>query len=345
MLKSGLKNFFIAALQKVNDNHILTKLAIPVRKLCSFITSWWQLLLLVFAAIIFLYYPLGGWMMHKIDTTTNYEVNTDNNQSATVEMMSFLIKREVSEHMWTPNLPFIFPSYFLDNMPNFQMGMFSAISNMTTALSLKLDKTIITEKETPLKSASALLKYSPTIWMFSPSNSLVPVPSANSQYKKARKQLIAFNQSLRDGSEVFYKSPHDLGYFLKRVTLDLWQANEDIESHIRENSTDWFDGKADNVFYYQQGKVYAYFLILSSMTKDYKDIIVANDMYSSWTQMLKALENGASIDPLLVRDADLNSSLAPNHLAYLGYYTLKATALSQDLVHKIELSSSQGMHK
>lgn len=340
-----LKSFLLNTLNTINNHHWMSKLVAPLRKLSSFITSWWQLLLISLASIIFLYYPLGGWMINKIDTTPDYEIVVMPAQSNTVETMSLLIKREVSEHMWTPNLPFIFPSYFLDNMPNFQMGVIAAVSNLTTAFSLKLDKTVVAGKETPLKSAASLLKYSPTIWMFSPDNALSPVPSAGSQYKKARKQLINFNQDLATGNDTFYKSPHDLGYFLKRLNTDLHAGNDALETRIRENSTDWFDLKSDNIFYYQQGKVYAYYLLFSSLARDYKDIILANDMYNTWTQMLKALENGAMIDPTLVRNAELNSSFAPNHLAYLSYYIVKAAAISQDLVYKIEIPAAQGMNK
>lgn len=341
MPEKKLKNIWTTLCSRLKAVIRSPQISAPFRRLGSFITSWWQVLLLAFCGFLLLYYPLGGWLINKIDTTTDYEINTADNQSATVEMMSFLIKREVSDHMWTPNLPFVFPSYFLDNMPAFQMGMMSSVSKMADAFSRRLDKTIAPQSEMPLKTAAKLLKYPGTVWMFSPQNKLVPVPSANSQYKKARKLLIAYNQSLRDGSETFYKSPRDLSYFLRRLSRSLWLSNEALESHIRENSSSWFDNRSDNVFYYQQGKLYADYLLVKALGSDYKDIIVSMDLYTPWTQLQKALEDASALHPAIVRNGELGSTSAPNHLASLGFYTLKAAFVSQNIVYKIDKLTSQ----
>ena len=135
-------------------------------QLAVFVNSWWQVLLLVSAAVIFLYYPLGGWLMNDINTNTEYEINNKHNeQSAAIAMNAFLVNREVNEKMWTPNLPFFFPSYFLDNMPNFQMGIISSVSNVTTALSKRLEKTIAENEALHLEEAAKLLRYPGTIWI------------------------------------------------------------------------------------------------------------------------------------------------------------------------------------
>ncbi len=342
MQNQNLKEFFDKLLKTLARQRWWERLSSPFRRLGSFITSWWQLLIIVFAAIIFLYYPIGGWMMNKIDTTTDYEINTPPSQSTTVEMMSFLIKREVSDKMWTPNLPFIFPSYVLDNMPNFQLGLMSAVSNVSSSFAAKVDQTIAPEKELPLKTAAELLKYPGTIWMFSPQNKLTPVPSANTQYKKARKQLVAYNRSLREGGSVFYKSPGDLAYFLQRMSKDLWLSNEKLEAHIREHSSDWVDNRSDDLFYYQQGKIYGYYLLMKALSYDYKDIILANDIYQPWTQMVKALEEAVVLSPAVVRNGEPDSTLAPNHLSSIGYYSLKAALISQNMMCKLTLSAAQG---
>lgn len=311
------------------------------KRLASFITSWWQLLLIAFAALIFLYYPIGGWMVHKIDTTTDYEIKTPVEHSAVVEMLAHVIKREVSDKMWTPNLPFIFPSYFLDNMPAFQMGLMSSVQNMSSAVSAKLGQTITTP-DSHLKAASELLKYPGTIWMFSPQNKLIPVPSANSQYKKARKHLLAFNRSLDSDEETLRKDPADFSYFLNRISSDLWKASLASEDHIREFSSDLLDNRADDVFYFLQGKAYGYYLILLALNYDYKEVIIRYDIYHPLTQMLKALENASELNPALIRNGSLDSSTAPNSLNSLNYYTLKAAAVGKNIVYKIKTISPQG---
>ena len=74
-------------------------------------------------------------------------------------MMAFIINREVSGKMWTPNLPFFFPSYFLDNMPNFQLGMISSVSCLAQAMSQRLTRSIDDKREMHLAEAAKLLQY------------------------------------------------------------------------------------------------------------------------------------------------------------------------------------------
>lgn len=323
---------------------IQPKLALLPEILVAFLSSWWHVLIIAFAALIFLYYPLGGLLVNNIDTNTDYEIKQNNPQSATVDMMAFMVNREINEKMWTPNLPFFFPSYFLDNMPNFQLGMFEALSNFAGGFAARIEKNIIEDKnELHLKEAADLLKYPGTVWLFSPTNKLMPAPSANTQYRKARKQLIKYNHGLSDGSEIFYKNPEDLAFFLKRARKDLWKSvTKNLEGSIRENSSSLIDNKSDDIFYYNLGKTYAYYLLFKALGSDYKDTLVSTNQYGTWTVMLKALENGAKISPSIVRNGELDSFSAPNHLAGLGFYMLKAQTLMQKIEDKI--NSKERVH-
>lgn len=337
-----IKKFMTEILSKIKTFD-RTKLKLPAfraffRRIFCFIGSWWHVLLLAFVTFIFLYYPLGGWMIHKIDKTTDYEINHNTpEQSAAVEMMSFIINREVNDKMWTPNLPFFFPSYFLDNMPNFQLGMISGVSTVASAMSNRLDSTIAeSDDRLHLKNAAQLLKYDGRIWMFSPANHFTPVPSAHSQYRKARKQLIKFNQELSSGHNVFYKSPGDLAYFLTRVNKSLQKSLNTVETQIREESSAFVDFKADNVFYYNQGKLYSFYLLLTALGSDYKEIIVKAGLYQEWTHVIKALENGSKLDAFYIRNGSLDAMTAPNHLNYLAFYILKAINMNKDIIAALE---------
>ena len=104
---------------------------------------------------------------------------------------------------------------------------------------------------------------------------------------------------------------------------------------MREESTSWTDFKADNVFYYNQGKAYAYYLLLKALGNDYKDVLVDKNAYILWTRSLKALEDGAVLDSLFIRNAELNSLAAPNHLQYLAYYLVKAKDINQDIIQAL----------
>ncbi len=329
MLKNILTDF-VPFLPK-----ILSETRLAASKLIRFfkkqITSWPKLGLSIFFLLFVLYYPLGAFMTDSIDTDTAYEAQTIEHQSATVSAAAYLIKREINNKIWTPNLPFFFPASVLDNMPAFQEGLMSGIATVMTAMS----KRVPIRDDSLLAKSAELLNYPPTIWMFSPQNKLLPVPSSNSQYRRARKYLLKYNEALSRSETIFMKRPQDLNYILTKVRKDLLKSSAGLEKHIRENSTALFDNKADELFYHQQGKLYGYYILLKALSADYKKIIVAHDLYQSWIKLLKAFEDASHLSPLIVRNGRLDGSFAPNHLAVIGLYTDRAVISLIELMQKL----------
>lgn len=307
----GLKNFFI--------------------KSGIFIASWWRAILFFFALLLFLYYPIGGLIVNNIDRNTDYDFTPPENhlQSETVDMLSHIVDREVNQKVWTPNLPFFFPSTMLDNMPNFQLGMFDAVGNFAysfrNAFSLDSD----------MKEISELLNYNGTIWMFSPENKINPISSANRMYREARKKLRAFNVALANNEETFNKRPQDLSFILQKASQNITKSVAALEQHISEESNSLYDGQSDDLFFYHQGKLYGYYLLLNSIGQDYKDIIVANNLYNRWTYLSRALEQASALDPWYVRNAKPNNVFSSNHLSYLAFYGLKADSHIQKLITQL----------
>lgn len=342
MLKKHFDNIKSLLQEKVNK----TNFSFSFDKFLRFLSSWWHFLLAGFVLFVALYYPLGGWFVHHIDKNTEYEIKlADSKQSATVDMASYIINREVNKKLWTANSPFFYPSYFLDNMPSFQLGMMNATSLVINSLQKRIDTPIQNKNEnTNLKKAADLLKYDGTVWMFSPQNRFAPVPSANTQYRKARKSLLAYNQALIKDEQFFYKRPEDLAFVLKKINLSLGASIQELDNQIREESAGWIDFKADNLFYYNQGKAYAYFLLLQALAYDYKDILVQYDAYVAWTKSLKALENAVNLDALYIRNAELNGLISANHLLYLAYYMEKAKSLNKNIVLKLQTKRGKNAH-
>lgn len=298
------------------------------------------------AVFLLLYYPLGALLTDKIDRDTSLEITVGSSkQSQTVETISFLINREVNDKIWTPNLPFFFPASILDNMPNYQLGIINGLSKFTAAFEKRLNTGVPDRENSHLYKAASLLRYSGTIWMFDPHNKIKPVPSAGSQYRKARRQLIKYNQSLNADKNVFNKNPRDLSYILKKTDLNLALSNRQLAAAIRENSSNLTDFKADDVFYYNQGKAYAYYMLLRALGHDYKNVIVDFGQYQKWTSATKALEEACAIRPLIVRNGELNSIIAPNHLSYLNAGILKARniidAVANDLTRTYPQKENQ----
>lgn len=341
MLKTRLKELILA----LRIPQRLKVLLRPWPRLRRLVNTWPRLILAALAGFIFLYYPLGALISENIDVNTDYEIAKHGNRSAAIDTMAFLIRREVYNKSWTPGLPFIFPAYMLDNMPAFQLGVMSSVSTLSKSFARRLNKDISEEEKSPLQNAAQLLQYPGTIWMFSPANRLVPAPSSNSQYRRARKQLQSYNQLLADGGAVFETTPQNLSYFLKNVKTDLQKTAARLEAQIRENSSSFYDGKADDLFYYARGQLYSYYLLLKALGYDYKEIIVNRNIYQPWTSLLKTLENASQLSPLIVRNGELDSLTAPNHLAALVFFDNKAVITLQNMIAVLDQPVSDGVRQ
>lgn len=281
--------------------------------------SWWKIAISLFFSGFILYYFIIAAIISDIDKNLKYEIKTELNALHTVELSAKLINREINEKLWTPNLPFFFPTYFLDNMPNFQLGIIEATSNVINSLA-----TTSIQQNANLIAAADFLKYSGKIWMFAPNNSLTPVPSANNQYKKARKNLMKFNQALSNNTTNFNKSATSLKLVLNNIKNDLNLNTNNINSQISEEKKSLWDNKADDIFYYNQGKIYAYTILLKTLAKDYKEVLINYRAYADFTAMIKALQDGVMLNPIIIRNAQPDATFGANHLGMLGFYMLRA---------------------
>lgn len=327
MFKAPASTTFQKLKTHLKNNALLKKK--PIRALLFFLKSWWHIVTLALICFICLYYPLGGYLIHNIDKETNYEENLpDSKQLATVKTVSDLVSREINDKIWTPNLPVFFPSYFLDNMPAFQLGIINSLANFTTALP-RVFPPLQSGQNKPdrLKTAAELLNYPGNVWLFSPDNNLTPAPSSTRQYRAAIRQLNKYNMAVSAGIISYQPTDRDLKYLIGKIRNNLTAAANELERQIREFSSSWIDTRADDVFYYNQGKAYAAFLELKALGYDYKEIIVSAGQYENWTKALKTLEEAAAISPLIVRNGSLNSLTAPNHLVYLNAHIQKTCFL------------------
>jgi hypothetical protein len=282
------------------------------------------------------YYPIGGLLINdtskRIDAIIKPGTALESN---TLNMMAFIIDDEVNQKLWTPNLPFFFPSYFLVNMPNMQLGVISALGNFSTAFS-RIPGHQTSLKDQPLSQIAKRLNYPGTIWLFAPDSTLSTAPSANSQYRQARRLIIAYNRSLVAGTSTFNKNPSDLTFLLRRINQDITASNRTLEKLIREESSNFFGSRPSGPFHFHQGKIYAYFMLLRALGMDYQGIIVGSDLYPTWVKMLKHLEDGSNLSPRIVRNGDMNSITAPNHLAYLSLHTVSAQKYMLNIISTLE---------
>lgn len=279
-----------------------------------FIRKSWKSLLVVVPLFLLLYYAVGSWATHNIDKNPGFKVATPEKGMALTSTVAALIKREVDDKMWTPNLPVIFPGYVLDDMPAYQTGILRSLRVMVRALAGKYDSE-------DLNHAAEFLDYPPNIWLLSKTENLSLAPSSGAQYRKARKALLRFNN---ENIQAGVSDTAVLAGLLQAVEKGIGAEIAALEIHVRENSSDWTDNKADDVFYGSQGALYGYYILLNALAEDFKGQILDNGQYEAWTSACKTLENGFSLSPSVVRNGGPSSLLAPNHLLALAYYAAKA---------------------
>ncbi len=293
----------------------------------SRLRRWGIPVLVVIAAIVLLYYPVGMLIIHRIGDDTSYQLPANAvppGGSRAVAMAAALINREVNENHWVANDPFFLPGSMLDNMPHFQLGVIAALGRFSFELTDQLGRTRGSSQTDPdLQEASGLLQYSGTKWVFDFSTSMMPTAAAEQQYRKALASLLTYNRRLSEGKAVFEKRSDNLMAVLDRIALDLGSASAALDQRIRDHSGVW-DTEADDLFYTIKGKAYGYFLLLRELRADFDSLPREAEIGPAFAQMLQSLQEAASLHPLIVINAAPDSTLLPSHLSGLGFFILRA---------------------
>ena len=335
-LRRTAKKYWQAARQKVS-NFSWHKTAEYGRRLwqktgqmTQFVSDAWKTILFCGISFLGVYYLLGSKISEKIDITHEYSVPQNVAEICqTADSAAFLIRREVDDKMWTPNLPFIFPAVILDNMPNFQIGIISAARDVSVAL--KQMQNINETQREDLQKAHKLLSYSPYVWLQTKQDGFGLAPSANTQYRKAAKSLNKFN--LRQS---FVPTAADLPKILTVLSRKLKKNIAKSESYWREHAGEWFDFKADDVFYYNRGYAFALWQMCKALGNDYKEAILAANAYEDWTYLLSSLQQAAELAPLSVRNGKPQSLTAPNHLLAQNYFLVRAVSALEKICNLTE---------
>ncbi|HWA44293.1 MAG TPA: DUF2333 family protein [Hypericibacter adhaerens] len=281
------------------------------------------LALLVIAA---LYYPVGMLVVHRIDDDPNFQAPaTPEGASRAVAIAAALIDREVGQHGWPSNDPFFMPGWALDNMPNYQQGIVSALSRFVQEMRDQISRVRATSQADPdLEKAAGQLSYSPTVWIFDFSTSWAPTASSEQQYLAAARLLKNFNDRLSRGQAVFERRADNLQATLDRIGADLGSASAVLDKQVEEHSGDWVDFQADDIFYATKGRLYAYGLLLRELEIDFAQVIAERDLKAAWDQMVQSFEVAASLKPLVVVNGRPDAFLRPSHLAAQGFFLLRA---------------------
>ena len=293
----------------------------------------WKVFALLVLLFLILYYPIGMITINNIEDDTSF-VPTGKNVFAggshAVNMMAGLIDREINVNRWTANDPFFMPSAALDNMPNYQQGIISALARFGFELTDQIGRTRGSSQTDP-DLQEGLLQYSGTKWAWDPTVSLLPTAASEEQYEKARSSLIDYNKRLAEGNAVFERRADNLLATLDRIALDIGSSTATIDKHIDENAGAFIDFQADNIFYGVKGQSYGYYMLLKALAQDYEGLIKERGLTNAWAQMLASFKSVIDLDPFIVVNATPDSQFLPNHLAAQAFYVLRARTQLQEI--------------
>jgi hypothetical protein len=303
-------------------------------------TPWyrrkWLFWLPVILLGLLLVYYLGGMLwLHTIDDDPQFglETSAPEGGSRAVALTADLIDREINTYRWVANDPFFMPGSMLDNMPNFQQGIIAALSRFAVELTDQIARTRGSSQMDPdLNTAAGLLRYPGTVWIFDLSTSLAPTASSESQYRRAMTALRDYNQRLALGNAVFEIRSDNLLETLNRIAADIGSSSAALDQHLAQSGFG-LDFQADDLFYGNKGRLYAYYLLLRELGQDYAKVIAERDLSSAWNQMLESFRAAATLQPWVVVNAAPDSQLLPSHLAAQGFFVLRARTQLREITN------------
>ncbi|MBI5164431.1 MAG: DUF2333 family protein [Magnetospirillum sp.] len=287
---------------------------------------WWLVAMVAVLLALPSWYLIGALVRHSVDDDLAFEPGrVEPGQSRALALAEALIHREVDVHKWVANDPFFQPSFILDNMPNFQMGVLGAVARVTEA---------IADRDPELARAAGLLKYPGWIWKLDPRASWAPTASAEKQYRNAGRAFARINQRMAAGETVLPRDAATLAAVLGALSADLATTVAEIEAHAIDDEASAFDGQADDVFYAAKGRAYGYALLLRELGWDFSGLISRRDLSVRWRRMLDAVAAVARLDPLLVMNG-APDGLLPNHLAAQGFEIDRARRLLDEVAAEV----------
>ncbi len=278
------------------------------------------------AVVLLLYYPAGAFWIHRIDDDPNFQApEAPMGASRAVALAAALIEREVDTHRWVASDPFFLPGAALDNMPNFQQGIVAALARFAVEMTDQIGRSRGSSQADPdLEKAAGLLKYPGTVWLFDLSTSWVPTASSGTQYRAARRALLAYNERLSLGRATFERRADNLLAALERIVADIGSASAVLDQHLEERAGAPIDFRADDIFYNTKGRLYAYALLLRELGQDFQPILAEREVQAVWRQMADSMAAAAALQPWVVLNGAPDSQFLPSHLAAQGFYLLRA---------------------
>ncbi len=299
----------------------------------------------IFGALIVavLYYFIGFLLVYKIDDDPNFALDQNeilDGQARSVAMASAVVRREIEEHGWVSNDPFFMPSVLNENMRHYQQGIVQAAAIFSVEMRDRLGRTRgSSQADEDLRNAAGQLQFAPDIWIWNPSQSLLPHETSESHYRRALAALDNYNTRLAQGAAVYDRRADNLHALLDRVAVDLGSSSGEIDEHLRRTRNTFFDTHADDIFYMTKGQVYAYYLILRELRADFASVIEEREVAALYDQMLDSMRTIVGLNPQVIVNGKPDSQFFASHLASEGFHLLRARTQLREITASLRVQS------
>lgn len=289
----------------------------------------------LFLLVVFIYYPVGMVWVHDVDDSADFQsaAPQDFKGSYAVAMAVALIDREVNTHYWVSNDPIILPGAMLTRMPAFQRGVMSSLARFSLEMSDQISRARGSSSADPdLQKATGLINYSPYVWIWDFSVSWFPTASSEKQYREGMEALKRYNERLVNGQAHFERRADNLLDTLDRIASDLGSTSAAINDRLVEGSPFAF-GKSADLYYNTKGRLYANYLLLRELEKDFAAVIAEKQLGGAWANMLESLKAGMELSNFLILNPEADNQFIPNHLAAQGFFLMRARTQMREITN------------
>ena len=257
-------------------------------------------------------------------------------RSAVVTVIADLIDFNVNRNNWMSSHP-VFKTgffwmvswdrtWFFDNKAAFQRGVHQAASRTAIELADSLGRTRGTSQiDKDLQGAKGNIQFDQYTWYFNvfDKQPFGPTTRTPSYYRSALKSLKRYNERLANCEATYDARADNLLQFLDRIAKDIGSASASIKDRAEQYNSGWFDTRADDIFWFSQGQLYAYYGILRAARADFADVVKTRALDDIWDRMDAQLRSAIELDPLIVSNGREDGLLMPTHLTTLGFYILR----------------------
>jgi hypothetical protein len=240
-----------------------------------------------------------------------------------------LLIKQMSDN-WLPNDLF-WPTVFLDNMPNFQIGELEVVRYNIRVLRDNLSRMRTTDKlDRWAEGAFTAVSNDPLKWWF---------PSAESRWQKAYKDLQAYYAGLKNGTSFFYPRSDNLVELLNQYAslmggvntrlINAPQRKETVLPGTDDSGKELTGGELvqidipwrqiDDNFYYAQGVAYALHESFKAVRIDFYDVLKRKNSLKLTDKIIEQLER-CHFEPWIVFNGSPDSIFANHSLNVSGVF-------------------------